>query len=637
MPRPSKLLARVAWLALVSFALGATAPRAIAQTIVTACGRDDAAGGTNLGAALGIGGAIVIRCGGATQTIEMTKTYAVANDTSIDGEGRVVITGNGARPFFTNAHLLTLANLTVRNPPLSGAPVALSTFIVVGGRLVLTHVRTESTPAPYAVTEFTATDSVFDNNGDPAGQSYRAVIDAETVVVRQSTFNKNFDHPIGGGASPAAPRAPASRSIVIEDSTFSGNRFPLLVHDAALVIRRSKFIGNGTATPEADRAWGCCAGALTVVHSVAEIADSEFTGNGSSGFGGALSAMASRVAITRTLFENNVARIGGAIMFWGGEARTNVWSTGRIQDPLTLTLARVRFRRNSASEIGGALAWSGEVLGDAALFTANRARRGAAVAHWSAADPLDPEFADVFTALADLTQPRNELFALGRGAFLDNVAGQQGAALDGGDAVVRLGNALVARNAVEASGDLGALAGKEIALVNSTIIDNRSTGITMAPAARRLSLTNTIVARNQRGNCAAGITVDAMASNMQFPGNSCGGGVASTDPSLEDDYAPSLFSPARFAGQVSACLGELLVGGKDFYGRPRGNNGKCALGAIEPDITRDLFGETPLDGAPGGPWRWARWILFLFILIGLIRTVFCMRRRRERRRAAVCT
>jgi hypothetical protein len=632
LPRPDKLLARATWSALASCLL-LTSPQAIAQTIVTACGRDDAAGGTNLATALALGGAIVIRCASAAQTVEMTKTYAVANDTSIDGEGRVALTGQGARPFFTNAHTLTLANLTVRNPALSGAPVALSTFIVVGGRVVLARVRTENTPAPYAVTDFTATDSVFENNGDPAGHSYRAVIDAESVVIRQSTFDKNFDHPIGGGASPTGTRSAASRTIVIEDSTFSGNRFPLLAHDASLVIRRSKFVDNGTRTPEADRAWGCCAGALTIVHSIAEIADSEFSGNGSSGFGGAVSALASRVTITRTLFENNVARIGGAVMFWGGEARTNIWSTGRIQDPLTLTLARVRFRGNSASEIGGALAWSGEVLGDAALFAANRARRGAAVAHWSAADPLDPEFADVFTALVDLTQPRNELLALGRGAFLDNVAGQQGAALDGGDAVVRLGNALVARNSVEAAGSSGALVGNEITLVNSTVIDNRSAGITMPAAARKLSLANTIVARNERGNCVAGIAVDAAAANMQFPGSSCGSSVTSTDPSLDDEYAPSLLSPARFAGQVSACLGALLVGGKDFYGRPRGNNGKCALGAIEPDITRDLFADTPLDGAPGGAWRWARWILFLFIVIGLILGFICMRRRR----AAACT
>lgn len=631
MPR-HELLARLAWSTLASCVL-IKSPQAICQTIVTVCGRDDAAGGTNLGTALGVGGAIVIRCGSAGQSIEMTKTYAVANDTSIDGEGRVALTGNGARPFFTNAHTLTLANLTVRNPPLSGAPVALSTFIVVGGRVVLNGVKTENTPAPYAVTDFTATGSVFENNGDPAGQSYRSVVDAESVAIRQSTFNKNFDHPIGGGASPAAARPAASRNIVIEDSTFTANRFPLLAHDATLVIRRSKFIGNGNPTPEADPAWGCCAGALTIVHSVAEIADSEFSGNGSSGFGGAMSALASRVTITRTLFENNVARIGGAVMFWGGEARTNIWSAGRIQDPLTLTLARVRFRGNRASEVGGALAWSGEVLGDAALFAANKARRGGAVAHWSAADPLDAGFAGVFTALADLTQPRNELLALGRGAFLDNIAGQQGGALDGGDAVVRLGNALIARNSVEAAGSTGALAGNEITLVNSTVIDNHSAGITMPATARKLALANTIVARNERGNCVAGIAVDATASNMQFPGNSCGGGVASTDPSLDDDYAPSLFSPARFAGKVSACLGELLVGGKDFYGRPRGNNGKCALGAIEPDITRDLFGDTPLDGAPGGPWRWARWILFLFILIGLIRAFICVRRRR----AAVCT
>jgi hypothetical protein len=601
-----------------------TAGAASAQTVVTVCGRDDAAGGTNLAAALAVGGPIVVRCGTGPQTIQITQTHALTQVTAIDGEGGTTLEGDGTRPLFTNSATLTLSNVTVRNPLPPGG--AATTMIVYGGRVELNKVRTEKTSGPYVATTFSATDSVFEDNGDPTGEGFRAIVEADTITLLRATFTKNGDHAIGGGANPAAGRPPASRSIVIEDSAFSENRLPLLVFDASLTIRRTTFTANGQRLPDTERVWGCCAGALTIVHAVATIEDSTFTGNSSPGFGGAVQALSSRVSIRRTLFENNSARVGGAVMSWGRPATTNIWSSGALPVPPGLTLERVRFHGNTASETGGALAWSGEVGGDAAIFGGNRARRGGAMAHWTA-DVLNGEFADVFGALTSATQAAPETLGLTRGVFVDNTATEQGAALDGGDAGVVLGNALVARNRLT-GGAGGALAGAEIRLVNTTVVGNGTEGVT--PGARGLTLANSIVADNERGNCAAGpIVTDP--NSIQFPGTSCGA-ARSIGAGLDEKYSPTLLSPARYTGDVSTCIGDPLVGGRDLHGVGRGEQGTCAVGAIEPQLDEDLFSGTPFGSSPA-PWWWLLLLLLLFLLIGLWIGLVRGRKRAYRRRA----
>jgi hypothetical protein len=620
-----------AWSAL-ALILGAAS--ASSQTVVTVCGRDDATGGTNLATALAAGGAIVIRCGSAPQTIQITRTHVLPPATSIDGEGRTTLTGDGSAPMFTATGTVRLASVTVRNPGPGGGVVSRTptTAVVVGGHVELAKVRTEGTIGPYVVKTLNAVDSVFEANGDAHGESYRAVIEAENVTLTRATFNGNHDHPIGGGPDPATGGLPAARSILIEDSRFTDNRFPLLILDASITIRRSTFVRNGARATADDGVWACCAGALTVVHSIASIEDSEFSANRTTGFGGAVAAIASRLTIKRTLFENNAGRLGGAVMFWGQTARNNFWGSGALGG-LALELERARFHGNVASEVGGALVWSGQVAGDSALFVANRARLGGAVAHWGADAALQPEFAEVFPSLASLTQSGAESLAVSRAVFLDNVASQQGGALHGASAAVRLGNALVARNRVERSGATGGLYGADLTLVNATVVGNRNIGVALAAGGRSLTLFNTIVADNEAGNCSA--PADKLAanqSNVQFPGGSCGSEPRSVRPSLDERYAPSLTSPARYAGHVPTCLGDELVGGRDLHGAPRANKGTCAIGSIEPDSTRDLFADTPFERAGEDPWPWVLRCLLFLILLGIL--IGFVRARRARACAA---
>jgi predicted outer membrane repeat protein len=398
-----------------------------------------------------------------------------------------------------------------------------------------------------------------------------------------------------------------------------------------VVVRRTSFAGNGTKPSAAGRAWGCCAGALSLVHSIAAVEDSTFVGNGSAGFGGAISAVASRLSIARSLFEQNSARVGGAVMFWGKAARTNVWSTGSLPGPLSLTLNRVRFRTNTATELGGAVAWSGEMGGDSALFANNSARQGGGLAHWSLSGSLDADFADVFPTLVAQTQPGPETLALSRGVFLDNTAVEQGAAFASGDATVRLGNLLAVRNTVtKASAAASALHGADITLINATVVDNGSTGVALAAPLRALALINSIVAGNAGGNCVAPANkLTLNAANIQYPGNTCGS-AASRAPALDKDYAPSLLSPARVGGEMSRCLGP-LVGGRDLHGASRGSTGACSIGAIEPDLQRDLFKNTPLERGGARWWWFLLWLLLILIL--LLGIIIGRKRARARRRA----
>lgn len=161
--------------------------------------------------------------------------------------------------------------------------------------------------------------------------------------------------------------------MTIDGTTFAGNTHSLVLIDAKVSIRASRWIENGRKPATARGAWGCCGGAITSVRSDVEIFDSDFRANGSAGFGGAIHAIASRLTVGGSTFAGNEARAGGAIMSWGRPPKVNIWGADDWTDLPRLVLSRVTFEDNVAETFGGAVAFAGTARGDGLVLRRNRA------------------------------------------------------------------------------------------------------------------------------------------------------------------------------------------------------------------------------------------------------------------------
>lgn len=621
MPIPSRW-----WRAALVAGAFLIATQASADSTVTACGADNTAGGVNLRDGVAAGGRITFQCGAAPAVIQITAPLNVGAPTQIDGEGRITLQGAAAGALFEATSRLELDNLQVRND----APGADGIVRGSTADLVLRGVTTSNTPSAYVARTVTAQDSTFEANGSAAG-AFGAIINAELVQLTKATFNKNFDHPIAGGQA-ATGRAPLSRQITIDSSTFTANSGSILALDAIVIIRGSKFTGNGTAPAGTPGSWSCCAGVLTAVNSKVSFYDNELVGNGSTGAGGAIYAIGSDVRIVRTLLRSNAASVGGAIFSWAHPVTNNIWSTpGAANLTPGLTLTQARFHQNKAQFGGGAIAWAGPLTGNAAIFANNQAHTGGAIAHWSAI-ALPGDFQLAFSELTNQTAAATESLDLSKGIFSENQARVAGAAIAGGTARLVLGNALVIRNSFAPANSAGAaIEGANVDLASSTIADNPSGGMKVPPAGQRARIVNSLVLRNGPFGCSvpAG-KQDAAIASWQFPASDCLG-VAVRDPQLQKNYKPTVGSAVADAGEMSLCLTEPLVGGLDLASTVRGKRGTCAVGAYEPDPRIDT-----VSGWSSEDNHWIRWILLflflLFLLLGFLIAFFWMRRRRRRRR-----
>lgn len=604
------------------------ATNASAQTSVTVCGTDNAAGGMNLRNAVALGARITFKCGAAPAVIKVTAPLPLKTPTQIDGEGRITLQGPGAGSMFVATTQLELANIQVKNEGSGAAGIVRGSTAEV----LLRAVGTTQTTSAYEVASLSAQDSSFEANGTVGGPP-GVIISAERVQLTKTTFNKNLDHPVGGG-QPATGRAPLSRKVRIDDSIFTENGASLLAYDASVTIRNSKFTRNGAAVLDVAGSWGCCGGALTAVNSRIEIFDSEFAGNGSAGFGGAVLAISTDLRVVSSLFQENRARVGGAIFSWGQSSKKNIWNTqpGAAAAP-GLSLSSVRFHQNTAQYGGGAVAWSGAMTGNSALFAQNRSDAGGAVAHWGAIK-LPAGFQEAFSELVAMTTPQPQSLSLSRGVFVENQARVEGAAILGGNATVALGNALVVRNAFSPqSGQGAAIDGNYLDVANSSIADNTAGGMRVPATGQKARVVNTLILRNAGYGCSipAAKLVAATAS-VQFPASDCAG-MTIRDPQLESNYKPALGGPASNAGDVAICISDPLVAALDLSSVSRGNRGGCAIGAYEPDPRLD-----PVSGWSAEHHPWVSgvvfWLTLLCFLLAFCLAFMWMWRRRHRKREA---
>lgn len=573
--------------------------------IVSVCGTDDAAGGLNLATALSKGGQIIIRCPPGQQEIRFTQTRDLMADITITADGPLTLRGPANNPMFTTTHALGLSKLTVTNP--AGSIVSGDT-----ADLSLTSVTVTGSRAAILARSVHAEDSHFTNNGDAnADGSGSAVIAAETVQLVRSEFDGNGDHPIAGGAWPTPNHAPLSRRVVIEDTTFTHNRNTVLLIDAKVIIRSSKFTDNGQGPSTAHDAWGCCGGAITFVRSDAEILDSDFLNNRSTGFGGAMLSVGSRLTVRSSTFEGNEARVGGAVTSWARTPLVNIWSIDDWTDLPRLVMARVTFKDNTATADGGAVAFTGPAEGQGIVFTGNNAHSsGGAIASWNAV-ALPAPYDGVDAAMSSNTQPQlPDSLTLSRSILVENHAGDGGAALATADAETSVGNSIVVRNSAAGA----AVTGTKLRLINTVVADNSAPGIQSGPGGTT-TLGNTIVLRNKGTNCVAGTVPVVLGRNIQYPGNDCGGQIQTTNPGLDGTYAPGLVSAARDGGDYGLCLSEPTVAGVDLDGQARvTRHHQCAAGAIE----RDLLDSAASALSFGHTGKSRNYLLLLFIVLLLI-------------------
>lgn len=535
-----------------------TAGVARADATVTACSSDIRSGvGTNLATAMSIGGRITFACGGAA-TIRFTRPHQVVRDTSIEGGGLITLDGDGHRMFSGNG---TPSNVTLR------------------------------------LRDLTLTRGLAGGGPAARGGIIRGSIRVELIRSAVSRTHNAFSLPFG--------------SIVIEDSRFTDND-GVVVNAPQVVIRRTRFRDtNGRA--------------ILSTRGTVHIEDSEFAGGGASIF------RRCRLSIERSTFTAHRSTEGGGAMEIGCEADLHsaefvdnrARDGGAIwigKDAARVSLARVKFRGNSAVAGGGAIAVepaSGPlaIALRHAVFTGNRAVRGGAIEIQNRlgvpSSPIGAILRSPRSLVGAAVLFRGNTAAQGgaifgsdvriqlrRGIFLDNAATGEGGTVvahtHGPDTVV-LANSLIARNRSSAG---SAFVGNSARFVNTTIAGNQGLAIVArAPvnpvsAAPRsdISFVNSIVAHNESGNCgspAAGVGYAAIGPNLQFPGAECGGSIPVGDPLLDPMFVPAIGSPALAAGDDAICHIP-PVEGRDVYWQPRPRFQACSIGAVEGQIEQLL-------------------------------------------------
>jgi predicted outer membrane repeat protein len=529
---------------------------------VTTCGSDNAGGGTNLASALAQGGRIEFSCRVGSRTIRITRRHELVRSVEIDGADQVVLDGARATTMFSipAGVTLTLRRLELRGGAsqyltLRGSRVPNGGVASGRGEIALHGVRTKSSRNPYDVLSISVAErSTFEDNFGAW------VVRARRAQLTDTVFNGNEGAPLVGptlyGTTPA--------TATLERIEVNGGGRPLR-WDGELLIRKSRFTNNGNAQIE----------------------------------GGALSA-GGRTTVEATPFVNNRARAGGAIWVRGGklEVRGSLFEGNRaetaggavgaatIASPIELRLFYSKFRRN-AGRVGGAVSLQSRpgpsinrLLGGPLLFSSNEAVETGGAIH-AAVGRIE----------------------LARAVFVENRAGISGGAILGthtGSGWVRLGNALFVRNEAPTG---GAFFGRMLDLRNSTVVANRGGGVVATPLLPttpsgrtgenlpdlgfandfNIALVNTIIARNDGGNCAmtAGVRLNSRGNNLQYPGVDCGTSIPSADPMLDSYYVPEPASPARGAGQLPICTTDRLVKGRDVYGGTRPESERCAIGAVE--------------------------------------------------------
>jgi predicted outer membrane repeat protein len=298
--------------------------------------------------ALNGGHTLKFNCGTGSVTIVLTSTLTLPNNTTINGDGAITLSGPvvGYLLVVNPGSTAVLKNLTITN--LAGIPgafdprgwgvrnegtltVANSAFTGHDGGAIVTVGTLTVRDSRFSDNGFfhdssclaidndgvlAVSNSIFTRNRGNLG----AVCNGGTATIKDSAFTDNFADQVGGAIFVEAG------TTTMLNTTFSRNLAvfgggSIFVFQGALDVNQSTFSENGSATH----------GGAIIGNGL--IRNSAFSGNRAAQIGGALFG---QFVVRDSEFSNNAAAEGGAL-FGGGE------------------VAKSRFTGNSAVSVGGAI------------------------------------------------------------------------------------------------------------------------------------------------------------------------------------------------------------------------------------------------------------------------------------------
>jgi len=317
---------------------------------------------------LGAGGRVRFNCGPALHTITLSRPYYVAQDVTIDGGGRIALSGGKRVRIFDGGSVgvtLRLANITLRDglSESDGAAgvhlgwnrniVAVNTTFVNNVNTVLNTERTGGAVALHSG-RGTFVNCVFRDNSGRMGAGINNLLSDLTVI--NSTFINNTppaaitNQSVGGGiyidGGYVLQISDERRGkITICGSRFENNTgaqggalFYCGYGEDRATISRSSFIGNHAPGGQGGGIWNGCNAQL-------DITASTLAGNDGARYGGAIwsdSKLDKLLTITSSTLVDNHAQgtdaLGGAI-----------WADSKQR----IRLRDVTIARNSAEGYGG--------------------------------------------------------------------------------------------------------------------------------------------------------------------------------------------------------------------------------------------------------------------------------------------
>jgi predicted outer membrane repeat protein len=287
-----------------------------------------------LNTALAGGGVVTFNCGVGLAIIQFSSQLVITTDTSVDGGGRILLSGNGStRLFYVSSGTgLSLMNLTLSNGSASQGGA-----IYNDGRLMVTNSTLSGNTAVggtggaiYANGVTTITNSALSDNAAPAGLA-GGINNNGTLTLLQTAFASNFAG-LGGGAL-------INNSIThitggSFDSNQTGGSGGAIVNSGPLTISGTSFSGNSTSSSSGGGIYNM--GGLTITNGLfysnsaamnggaiynrglIRVTGSVLTGNtsGSGQHGGAIyNDLSSTMALDTSTVSNNSATggLGGGI------------------------------------------------------------------------------------------------------------------------------------------------------------------------------------------------------------------------------------------------------------------------------------------------------------------------------------